>query len=144
VKRMAGEGRVYLFSLVSGIAWGAIALLLGSRPLGRLIWGGVLGSPLIGLIAGWAAMRLKPRTKLAATGISLVSLYLSASLFGISVGLFDWLIGSPQRNALEVIFQPVPAVLWGLTFTAYVIALWPLAYWNHVLLWRTVERHVRE
>jgi hypothetical protein len=143
-KRRTGKSRVYLFSLVSGMIWGVIALLLGSRPLGGLIWGGVLGSPLIGLIAGWAAMQMKPRTKLAAAGISLASLYLSASLFGISVGLFDWLTGNPQRNALELILQPVPAILWGLTFTAYVAALWPLAYWNHVLLWKTVERNVRE
>jgi hypothetical protein len=124
--------------------WGVIALVLGSRPLGRLIWGGVLGSPVIGLIAGAAAMRMKPRTKLAAASISLVSLYMSASLFGISVGIFDWLTGSPERNALELFLQPVPAILWGLTFTAFVVALWPLAYWNHVLLWRTVERNVRD
>jgi hypothetical protein len=143
-KLRIGKGRVYLFSLVSGMIWGVIALLLGSRPLGRLIWGGVLGSPPIGLIIGWAAMQVRPRTKLAAAGISLVSLYMSASLFGISVGIFDWLTGSPERNALELILQPVPAILWGLTFTAFVVALWPLAYWNHVLLWRTVERNVRE
>jgi hypothetical protein len=109
--------------------------------MGRLIWGGLLGAPLIGLMIGWVALRFPLKTKLAAAFLSLANLYVSATLFGVAIGAFDWLIGHPGRAMLEVIVQPVPAVLWGLTFV-YLILLWPLAYWNHVLLWRAAERNL--
>jgi hypothetical protein len=96
----------------------------------------VLLSPVIGLLIGSAVVRLRPSSKLVAAFISLLTLYSSATLFGLAVGLYDYWTGSGNRNAIEVIFQPVPAVLWGLTITTYVVLLWPLAYWNHVLLWQ--------
>jgi hypothetical protein len=132
--------RLDLLSLFSGCVWGGIAYLLGYGALGRLIWGGILASPLIGLAAGRTALWLRPSSwlgsKLGRAFASLVGLYVAASLFALAVGVFDWMTGDTQhRMAGAVVMQSIIGVLWGVTF-AYLVFLWPLAYLNHLLLWR--------
>jgi len=61
--------------------------------VGKGIWGGVLVSPLIGVLVGLTAARLH---KLPAGGrafVSLVGLYGATFLFGLAVGLGDLATG---------------------------------------------------
>ncbi len=117
--------RYYFASAVSGLGWSLLALFLGGRHLKGALLGGVLASPLIGLLVG----RLYLSAYALGTGgravASLATLYLSAALFGLAGGA-----GDPQFFF---------AVLWGLTFTGYFVLLWPLAYLNHSLIARLRE-----
>ena len=131
-------GRYALLSCISGAVWGCIAGVLAFDAIPRAVWGGLIASPAIGLLIGLATrpwVRLPAPLRVAA---ALLSLYAAAALFGLAIGVYDWLAGGiPGRVPHRVVFQAVQAVLWGLTFTGYVLVLWPLAYWNHRLLGRT-------
>lgn len=133
-----------LVSAFSGAMWGGVAYVLGSVPMGSIIWGGIFVSPLIGLAAGTISKNFdRPNGWLRAL-IALVSLYVAAALFGIGAGLFDLLARTNSgpwgsRIPSAVVIQSVLGVLWGLTFTGYFVILWPLAYLNHALVatfWR--------
>jgi len=101
-----------------------------------MIWGGLFASPLIGLMIGLAARLVHALSTTGRIVACLVNLYVAATMFGLAVGVFDVFTGSVSRNAIEVVLQSIIGVLWGVTFTGYVIFLWPLAYLNHALLWR--------
>ena len=131
------------FSLASGCVWGGIAYLLARGALDRLVWGGIVVSPFIGLVVGRVAPWLRPSSwlgsKLGRAFASLVGLYLAVSLFGLAVGVYDLATGDIEhRITSAVVIQAVLGVLWGVTFTGYVVILWPLAYLNHILLWRVL------
>ena len=51
---MSKLARIIVLSVVSGVLWAAVAMFLG-RPMNRLIWGGVVLAPFIGLGAGFAS-----------------------------------------------------------------------------------------
>ena len=72
---------------------------------------------------------------------ALAALYLAAALFGLAVGVADLvLLDAPGRRPIAVVLQSVQGVLWGLTFTGYVLLLGPLSYANHALVARAVRR----
>jgi len=130
-----------LLSAASGCVWAWIATTLLGRAMAWPVWGGVLASPLIGVIAGMFSMQFRRRRLIAQMFLALVSLYLTAALFGGAVGMTDALFGvnaGPgwQRIPSAVVAESVLAMLWGLTFTGYVVFLWPLAWVNHTLVAR--------
>ena len=98
-----------------------------------------MASPLIGLIVG---LIYRPAYKLSTSKgvwLSLVTLYVALTLFGLAIALFDLAFGNPVRGHLEGILQTILAVWWGATLTGYVVILWPLAYLNHWLLGSMLE-----
>jgi hypothetical protein len=130
-----------LLSAVSGCAWAWIAVSLLDRVPSRPVWGGVLVSPVIGALAGMLSMQFRQRRVLGQALLALTSLYCAAALFGAAVGLADALFGvnaGPgwHRTTGAVMIESVLAMLWGLTFTGYVMVLWPLAWANHVIVAR--------
>ena len=114
-----------------GTCWGLLAALLGGRALGPSILYGVFASPLIGVAVG---RFLHPRFVRAAGTyralIAFASLYASALVFGLAIGLGELLRGG-EAEGVEVVWQGVASVLYGTSL--FVIALWPLAYLTHVL-----------
>ena len=123
--------RHLLCSAAAGCVWGGVAWLLAHRHLGPIVWGGVLASPAIGLVIGALfapihALRPVPRALLA-----LVSLYAAATLFGLCCGLYDSLRPISGRIPQALVWQAVLGVWWGMTFTGYVVLLWPLAVVTH-------------
>ncbi len=115
-----------------GTCWGLLAALLGGRAIGSSILWGVFVSPLIGVAVG----RFIHPSFVRATGayralIAFGSLYASAVIFGLAVGLGDLGRGGAAEGP-EVIWQGVASVLYGTSL--FVIALWPLAYLSHVLI----------
>jgi hypothetical protein len=113
--------------LVSGIAWGGIAFVLGGVVFGPLVLAGVAASPVIGLLVGALVFNLRRASALGRVIVAAVSLYGSATLFGSALGLASLLTRRPIQNS-EVFFEPIMAVLWGLTFTGLVAVLWPISY----------------
>jgi hypothetical protein len=69
--------------------------------------------------------------------LSLLSLYVGATLFGIASGVYDLIAFDHTRRIWSaLVIQTVLGTLWGVTFTGYILILWPLAYLNHWLLLR--------
>lgn len=132
--------RYYFLCGVSGIAWGGIAYYLG-YPWPPCVWSGILASPLIGLIVGFAYLplyRLRVGLRIL---LALLALYIAVALFGFAVGICDEATrGFPNRNSGAGIIESLLATLWGVTFTGYVLFLWPLAYLNYWALGRAGRR----
>ena len=133
---------IVIVGLVSGACWGLMAWTLGNAVAGgkpHYFRGGLLGSPLIGLAAAFLSSRF-PSHFPGRVAFALVSLYASAALFGLSIGVFNLLFDRTSVKTIEgLLFEPVMAVLWGLTFMGFFIVFWPLAFANHLLvarLWR--------
>ena len=130
-----------LVSVASGVVWALFAYeLVGAAAGEKAIWGGVLASPFIGVILGLSVGRLRLRSKIHQAVVSLLGLYAAAFLFGIAVGICDLATGANSgpgwhRIPGAVILQSAIGMVWGLTFTGYVVLLWPLAYVNFWLLW---------
>jgi hypothetical protein len=133
-------GRKYLFlSGVSGVLWGCVVTVIAFDAAPRAIWGGLIASPLIGCMIGAATKRWSYLSLPLRVVVALVSVYVAAALFGLGVGLYDWLaVDIPNRIAYGVVVQAVLAFLWGLTFIGWCLVFWPLAYLNHWLLGRVV------
>lgn len=112
-------------------------LSLGVFPPG-VVLGGLLVSPLIGLFIGLIFRPAYKLPRFAQFALSLVTLYVAVSLFGLAVGLSDAARDIPNRFTFEVILQAVIASIMGVTM-GYVLILWPLAYLNHRLLARAYD-----
>ena len=102
----------------------------------KFIFGGLVLSPLIGIVIGLIYLPAYRFSKWIQALCSLVTLYVAASLFGFAVGLFDALGLIPNRAIGEVILENVIVSILGITITGYVLVLWPLAFLNHRLLKR--------
>lgn len=139
-------------SVLCGMLWAGLAVLLGASAFGRLVWGGILVAPLTGLAAGVASRRFGNLRPLARALFALGSLYVGATLFGLGVGMFDLVTGTNSgpnwhRIPSAVLIQSIVVTLAGLTLTGYVLFLWPLAYVNHWFIfhvWRESEDDSRE
>lgn len=137
--------RVILISVVSGIFWAALAAVLG-KPMAPIMWGGLVLAPLIGLGAGFASVFWPSASPILRGVLSLVTLYCAAATFGLGMAVYD-LVAGPNpgdgpRVPSAVVIETILATLWGLTFTGYVIILWPLSYVNHSMIsriWKQAE-----
>src|SRR2546426_424994 len=133
--------RAILLSVASSMVWALFAYeLVGTTAREKAIWGGVLASPLIGVILGLSIGRLRLRSRIGRAFLSLLGLYAATFLFGLAVGICDLATGQNSgpgwhRVPGAVILQSGIGMVWGLTFTGYVLFLWPLSYLNFWLLW---------
>lgn len=138
--------RRVVIGLVAGGLWGALAWAIGARAMGPAVMGGVVASPAIGALVA-LAFRDWPRFPRAwRVGLALASLYGSAVLFGLAVGLHEALRGlggpggaSAHRIPYAVVLQTILGTLWGLTLMGWFVPLWPLAYLTHRVLARLTE-----
>ena len=122
--------------VLAGAAWGLLASLFAARAFGSSLWSGVLATPLIALlVARLNQSRFESAAGLARGLIALVSLFLGAALFGTCIGIHEVFAAlGTHRRLLETLLTPLLAVLWGITFTGFLLFLWPLAYFTHFLL----------
>jgi hypothetical protein len=124
-----------LYFVIAGSLWGGLAYLLGAKAFGSAIWGGVLASPGIGLVVGWITQsRFERLSGFLRALFPLGTVYIGATLFGLTVGLYDGVSGTAGRIPSEVVLQAVLAVWWGVTFTGFLLVLWPLAYATHAMV----------
>jgi hypothetical protein len=115
-------------SASSGVGWGVIVLLLLDSRQRELFGAGFMFAPVIGVLAGIVAAWFKDVDVFAMAFVSLVSLYLTAALFGLGAGI-----------VLQLLYPrpPVPVLTtalllpYGMTIGGFVMWMWPLAYFNH-------------
>ena len=130
------QARYYFLCALSGLAWSAIAYLL-LREWFPGLWVGIGVSPLIGLLVGWAHRPTYRLPVVIRVLVALVTLYATAVLFGMVIGVVEEVIEtSPNHVKGASIIEWVLVTLYGVTFTGFVLFLWPLAFLNHWLLGR--------
>jgi hypothetical protein len=121
---------------LSGLLWAILAYSVAHEVLGVAIWGGVLSSPLIGIVVGRLFHPFeysKPRFLLG----SLASLYVAVGLFGLATGMTGWMLNeSPKQSGPALVVQTLLGCVGGITLTGFVLAFWPLSALNHWLLHR--------
>lgn len=122
--------------LVAGLLWGLLASLLGRRAFPQGLWGGVVAAPLIGLLVGrWFQPGFEARRGVGRSLTALVTLYVGAALFAIGVAVGNW--ERFRAVPLAAVGETILSVWWGMTFTGFLLFLWPLGYLTHWLIeWR--------
>lgn len=123
----------------SGIVWAGIAWVIGFTQIPGILWGGLLAAPVIGIITGAVYLPAYRHSRWVRALSALGTLYLAVSLFGLAVGVADALRDIPGRSFGELLLQGVLVTLSGVTFTGYVVILWPLTFANHWFLERYRE-----
>ncbi|HEX9793160.1 MAG TPA: hypothetical protein VGC54_04175 [Planctomycetota bacterium] len=92
---MTPTGKYILLSGLSGLARGGVVSVIAGDLIPRVIWGGLIAAPAIGMAPrNWWRLS-RPLRVLAA----LLSLYLATALFGLAVGLYDWMLARPGSES---------------------------------------------
>ena len=146
---MEVKNKPALYSILSGCVWAMIGYLVAysvapirssAAEVGQMFLGGVFAAPFIGLLIGVISRRFTSLGRSGRLAIALADLYVSAWLFLFAVGiarLFMEFSGLVQQLALRaLVVDPVMGALLGLTYTGYVLVLWPLSYANHLFVAR--------
>jgi hypothetical protein len=116
--------------------WALIAWFIGYRAFGHRVWGGILIAPLIGILIGRLSWPMHNKPRWVQIAGSLFFLYVAAACFAIGMALFSPVVSPGTVTFSAPLIEMVLAVLWGLTFGGYALALWPLSFFNHRLLWQ--------
>ena len=130
--------RFLLLAFASGFSWALIAYILSFGAFGNSIVGGLAVSPWIGLLVAVLYRPIYKFPRWVQALLSVCSLYVAVTLFGVAVGVYDAMRPIPNRESAEVIGQMVIVAVLGVTITGLVLILWPLAFLNHQLLKRTL------
>jgi hypothetical protein len=123
-------------SAVSGLGWALIACFIGYRAFGYRIVGGIIVTPLIGVLIGHLSSPLQNKPRWVQIAGSLFYLYVAAACFAVGMALFSPVLGPRNVRFPAALMEHVLAVLWGLTFGGYALVLWPLSFFNHRLVWQ--------
>ena len=118
-----------LLSIFSGCMWAIIGYCIGYSV-----------APLIGLLLGLVSRKFASLGRSTRIAVALGDLYLGAWLFLLASSIARLLFefrGLGQEMAFKaVVLDPVAAAVFGLTYTGYVLVLWPMSYLNHSLVAR--------
>jgi hypothetical protein len=100
--------------------------------------GGIIASPVIAALMGYFARRFNTLTLDRRVLVALGDLYLATYLFLLAARLGQILAQLFQGGAVDLlrslVVGPLFGTLMGLTYTGFVLALFPLSYLNHVLI----------
>lgn len=144
---MQGTHRPIFYSLISGCIWAVIAFgiawsvsTIRSTPseVVRTFSGGLVAAPLIGMFVGLLSRKFSRLGRSARIAVALVNLYLAAWLFLMAANVVRLLVGEAAWSHVFklVVSDPIIGALVGLTYTGFVVLLWPLSYVNHTLVGR--------
>ena len=132
-----------------GIAYSVSPILSTPLAVGRVFLGGAVAAPCIGLLIGMISRKFAALGQPGRVAIALADLYLASWLFLLATGLAR-LLGDYSGFAHQIAYRalvvdPAIGALLGLTYTGYVLVLWPLSYANHLVVARawTVSNAMR-
>ena len=136
-----------LWSFASSCIWIGVAISIAyavssihTTPLDAALnfAGGIVASPAIGALIGYIARRFNELTFGQRLLMALGDLYLATYLFLLATGLGQILAQLFKGRAVDLqrslVVDPLIGALLGLTYTGFVLALFPLSYLNHVLI----------
>ena len=106
----------------------------------RTVLGGVVAAPVIGVLVGGLSRRFARLGLSARIAVALANLSLAVWLFLVAAGVANLLDGRGAWSR-SLVSEPIRGTLFGLTYTGFVLVLWPLSYVNHVMvgrMWRRV------
>ena len=100
--------------------------------------GGLVAAPLIGVLVGVLSRNFSKHGRPARITVALANLYLAVWLFLMAASVVRLLLVEVERSrAFEAIVSgPIVGALLGLTYTGFVLLLWPLSYVNHTVVGR--------
>jgi hypothetical protein len=141
----------FFWSLASGFVWIGVASVIAyivspvspihTTPFdaARPFAGGIVAAPVIGLLVGHIARRFSSLSRPQRIWVALADLYLATYLFLLAAGIGDVVRGLVARSHVEtvqrlLVVDPLLGTLLGLTYTGFVVVLFPLSYFNHVLI----------
>jgi hypothetical protein len=143
------------WSFASGCVWIGVAISIAyavsntfTTPLdaARTFAGGIVASPAIGVLIGYIARRFNKLRFDRRLLVALGDLYLATYLFQLATGVGQVLAQFLEGRAVDLqgslVGGPLLGTLLGLTYTGFVLALFPLSYLNHVLIGKAWD-HVR-
>jgi hypothetical protein len=119
---------------------------LHTSPLGaaQTFAGGMVAAPAIGTLIGYIARRFNKLSLDMRLVLALADLYLATYLFLLATGVGQALAQLLRSRAVDVhkslVIDPFLGTLLGLTYTGFVLALFPLSYMNHVLMGKAWDR----
>jgi hypothetical protein len=122
--------------------WAVIAFFIGYQAFGHRIWGGIVIAPLIGILIGHLSWPLRSKPRWVQIVASLFFLYVAATCFALGTAVVPAVNRSHDVRVSATLIEHVLAVLWGLTFGGYALVLWPLAFFNHRLVWQADARQI--
>jgi len=128
-----------LVTATSGLLWGGLAHSLEVAPsLSQALFVGTT----TGVLLGFVIKPLRDVEWPATAALSLLGLYVAVILFaiGYSVG---WLatIGRPLARWPSTIAGAGWSFVVGLSFSGWLLLLWPLSFANHLLVWWCQRRN---
>ena len=115
--------------------WGVLALLINLAFLDRILWGGVIVAPLIGLLMGLIARPVHHWPVALRVIVAIFSLFVAAGLFGAAAGLTA---PSDAYSLGESLLGVAMSVMVGIIIFPLWVVLIPAAVINHYLLGRLV------
>lgn len=120
------------------VAWSVSPIRSTPSDVVRGFSGGLVAAPLIGLLMGSLARKFSRLGQPARIAVALANLYLAVWLFLMASNVVALLVGAvPWSRGFEaLVWSPIVGTLAGLTYTGFVLLLWPVSYVNHALVGR--------
>ena len=139
-----------LWSSASGCLWigVAISVAYAVSPIQSTLLdaaltfaGGIVASPAIGALVGYIARRFNRLNFDGRLLVALGDLYFATYLFLLATGMGQVFAQLLKGRGVDLqgllVVGPILGTLMGLTYTGFVLALFPLSYWNHILIGRS-------
>jgi ribose/xylose/arabinose/galactoside ABC-type transport system permease subunit len=121
-----------------GIAWSVSAVRSSPSDVLRSFSGGLAAAPAIGLLVGLLARNFSRHGRTARVVVALANLYLAVWLFLLATSAASLVTGEVARSrGFETLVSgPVLGAFLGLTYTGFIVVLWPLSYLTHRVIGR--------
>jgi hypothetical protein len=127
---------VSLVAMISGSIWavgaGMIATLWLQIPA-RYSASSCVAGPIVGLLAFYGSRWVYGKAIVPRILWAVISLYMAAGLYGLVLGLLRWSERSSTESS-EVIWEPIVACWYGITFVPILWPLFALSFLNHQML----------
>jgi hypothetical protein len=146
---MQKTNKPMVYSLISGCIWSVIGFAIARSvspthstlsEVVRTFWGGIVAAPVIGMLVGLLSRNFSGLGRSARIAVALANLYLAVWLFLLAANVVRLLEGGGEWSFRALTSDSIVGAFLGLTYTGFVLLLWPLSYVNHTLVGQAWKR----